>query len=103
MEQEQWKDIEGYEGLYQVSQYGNVQSLSKQELNFISPGHILKRRFDYQGDVFVTLYKQGQTRINTKVYKLVAQHFVDNPEGKTTVIHKDKNILNNHMNNLEWV
>lgn len=102
--QEEWKDIEGYEGLYQISNYGNVKSISRQTIpHVVSNEYILKRRFNYTGDIIVTLYKKDQQRINVKVYELVARHFVENPEGKTKVAHKDKNILNNNKDNLAWI
>lgn len=89
-----WKSIRDYEGLYEVSNHGNVQSLHKdtKELSIA----ISKR-----GYRVVSLYKNGEAKMKN-VHQLVAEAFIPNPESKPTVNHKDSNRLNNYASNLEW-
>jgi|688.fasta_scaffold68351_1 hypothetical protein len=91
---EQWKDVPDYEGLYQVSNLGNVKSLYK---NFI-----LKSSVDRYGYVrfSATKNKKQKTII---VHRLVAQLFVPNPSNLPQVNHKDGDKTNNTAVNLEWV
>ena len=96
---EEWRDIKGYEGLYQVSNLGRVKSLNCR-------GHkgcigILTPRLDGKGYEMVALYKEGKAR-NTKVHRLVAQAFIPNPNNYPQVNHKDENKTNNNVKNLEW-
>ena len=97
-----FKDIKGYEDLYQVSNLGRVKSLKR-----ISPqGHLLKERIKKQsnrggGYLFVTLCKSGiQTMYS--VHRLVAEAFLSNPDNLPCVNHKDENKQNNCVDNLEW-
>lgn len=94
---EEWKDIQNFEGLYQVSSYGRIKSLHKGE-------HILSQGFTGRRNerAVINLCKEGYCK-TTIVYRLVAQAFLENPENKRTVNHKDGNPLNNHINNLEWM
>ena len=87
-----WKDIEGYEGKYQVSNHGNVKSLAYGQN--LSPS--IKN-----GYRFVFLRKNG-TGKNFYVHRLVAEAFIEKPEGKDFVNHKDECRTNNHVENLEW-
>lgn len=108
--QEIWKDIEGYEGLYQISNLGNVKSLTrrvKQIRNnkvryYIKPGRLMALPPNDQKYVHVSLYKNGIEK-QCKVHRLVAFAFIDNPSGHPEVNHKDFNKENNAVNNLEWV
>ena len=90
-----WKDIEGLEGLYQVSNLGNVRSL-----NFRQSGmpHNLSLRIRKR-DGYVTVNLRNKTRI---VHRLVAQAFIPNPKDLPQVNHKDEDKTNNCVNNLEW-
>lgn len=90
---EVWKDIEGYEGLYQVSNLGRVHSLYK--------NLILKGSEDSWGYLQVKLYKNG-IKSNKKMHRLVAQAFIPNPENKPEVNHIDEDKTNNKLSNLEW-
>jgi hypothetical protein len=117
-ELELWSDIIGYEGLYQVSNFGRVNSLgrvvvvkqdrydkpramhwkSKMLKPAISKSYPTSR---HKGYVQVKLRKDGKTK-NYEVHRLVAIAFVDNPNEKPVVNHIDANPSNNHHSNLEW-
>ena len=90
-----WKSILDYEGLYEVSNYGRVRSVYRYK-------RILKPMISNSGYERVDLFK-NKNRKQFSVHRLVALTFIDNPEGKEIVNHKDENKLNNHMDNLEWV
>lgn len=97
-----WKDIEGYEGLYQVSNFGLVKSLPKlTKNNHISKEKILKPIQNESGYFSVVLYKNKQ-RKRYKIHRLVAITFLNNTNNYCEVNHKDENKSNNHVNNLEW-
>ena len=88
-----WKEIEGYEGLYEVSNLGRIKSLQKDI--------ILKNRLSKRGYYLVSLYKNGKS--TTKwVHRLVAKAFISNPDNLPQINHKDENSLNNCADNLEW-
>ena len=108
MANEIWKDIEGYEGLYQVSNFGNVKSLarivhSKKRSDYKIKEKILKQSDTTTGYKKVELHKDNEKRKSFKVHRLVAQAFIPNPENKREVNHIDGNKHNNNVNNLEWV
>ena len=90
---ERWKDIDGFEGLYQVSDCGAVKSLCKTERK-------LKPRM-CKGYETVCLCKNG-VRNYRRINRLVAIAFIPNPENKPEVNHKDGNKRNNTVSNLEW-
>lgn len=97
MQQEIWKDIAGYEGLYQVSNQGNVRATIRRGTN----GSNLKLRINVVGYYYVNLFKNGKGK-NQLVHRLVTTAFLPNPLGKPQVNHKDGNKLNNNLDNLEW-
>ena len=88
-----WKDIEGYEGLYKISNHGEVWSERKQGL--------LKKGKGTKGYYKVILTKNKKPK-NFDIHRLVATHFIDNPFKKPCVNHLDENKTNNHYSNLEW-
>jgi len=99
--EEIWKDIEGYEKFYQVSNFGRIKSLNRID----SSNHRicekilkLKKRKNYLG---VDLHKNGELRTYS-VHRLVAQAFIPNPDNKPQVNHIDEDKYNNQVNNLEW-
>lgn len=106
LSKEIWKDIEHYEGLYQVSSLGRIKSLRvytkiiNKEVIKTEP-IILKQGSDKDGYKLVGLTKNN-IRKNKKVHRLVAQYFIPNPENKPTVNHKNKIKYDNRVNNLEW-
>lgn len=90
---EEWKPIEGYEGRYEVSNYGRVKSLKTNDL--------ISQRIDKNGYYQLKLHKDGKAR-NYLVHRLVAKAFIPNPNNFPIINHIDINPLNNHVDNLEW-
>lgn len=95
MKKEIWKDILGYEGLYQVSNFGRVKSLK------FGKERILKLTKDKDGYLIVNLYKNNKSK-TFKVHRLVAEAFIPNPDNLPQVNHKDEDKSNNILSNLEW-
>ena len=100
-----WKDIKGYEGLYQISSFGNVKSLDRYIINKNGDKQYFPGKYLTQGigDSYlkVTLSKNNKQR-TFRVHILVARTFIPNPENKPEVNHIDGNKKNNKVNNLEW-
>lgn len=96
-----WKDIEGFEGVYQISNYGRVKSLRKKCGTIIKEESMRKLSLTRDGYYKVRLIR-GDKDVTTRVHRLVAKAFIPNPENKETVNHIDGNKLNNHVDNLEW-
>lgn len=104
MKNEIWKDVVGYEGLYQVSSLGRVKSyarLVKCKSGYRKqPSKILTNCFD--GSYYhVTLFRDSKRKM-VLVHQIVAIAFIPNPQNKKTINHKDGNKLNNKVENLEW-
>ena len=113
-----WKDIEGYKGHYQISNYGNVRSLKQEEAGkekrqqspklmplgvsssqkdaFLMKGGYLK------GCKIISLWKNGTGKM-FRVHRLVAAAFIPNPDNKPCIDHIDGDRANNHADNLRWV
>lgn len=100
-----WKDIEGYEGLYQVSNYGKVKILPKFRNNgtngYVSKEKLMKQCKHNLGYLFVVLSKNGKYK-HFYVHRLLTQAFIPNPDNKPHVNHIDGNKQNNSIDNLEW-
>lgn len=101
-----WRDIKGYEGLYQVSNLGKVKSLEKIQIfpnggKVVREEKILKTNKTYNGYLNVRLYKNKKVK-GFGVHRLVAQEFIDNPKNLPQVNHINCNKTDNKINNLEW-
>lgn len=90
-----WKDIKGYERLYQVSNLGKIKSLKRNKEK------LLKHGINNKGYQVVNLYKNNKG-ITKKVHRLVAEAFIPNPNNYPIVNHIDENKQNNNIFNLEW-
>ena len=89
-----WKNIEGYEGKYQVSNLGRVKSMIGQE-------KVLHPKKHRNGHLQIGLHKDKK-RKTMYIHRLVAQAFIPNPDNLPQVNHIDENKENNHVDNLEW-
>ena len=109
MEDEVWKDIEGYEGLYQVSNMGRVKSLEKTCNTHNRKGEfcrtvkerIRKQTFTSRGYLQVCLSKKGVHK-HYRIHRIVAKTFIENPCNKKTVDHINTIITDNRLCNLKW-
>lgn len=104
--EEIWKDIKGYEGLYQVSNMGRVKRLNYWNGHKYNNGEkILKPTTQYVTDNYfrskVKLYN-GCSKKDFKIHRLVATAFIPNPNNYPIINHIDGNPLNNRADNLEW-
>lgn len=100
--EEIWKGIKNYEGLYQVSNKGNIKSLARIDYhNHHIKERILKPVANNNGYVIVCLYKDGKGKRFT-VHRIVAMSFLENSNNYTEINHKDEDKTNNCVENLEW-
>lgn len=97
---EEWKDIEGYEGLYEVSNLGNVRSLGNGKSNK-SKEILLKSRKNKYGYLQIGLCKDGKQK-TYRIHRLVAQAFIPNPENKKEIDHINTVRDDNRVENLRW-
>ena len=107
---EQWRDIQGFEGLYQISDHGRVKSNDRvisQSNRYgtttihVYKGRILKESMNPNGYIHVDLHKEGKT-IRFLIHRLVAIHFLEKQDGQNIINHLDGNKSNNTVSNLEW-
>lgn len=101
-----WKEIPGYEGMYQVSNLGNVRAMehlvnSKGGSKRVSPAKLLSPQFREDGYSSVLLCNNGVHK-KWYIHRLVAITFLDNPDNLPEINHIDENPRNNRVNNLEW-
>ena len=102
--EEIWKDIEGYEGLYQVSNLGRVKSLGRKVKKINGKMNVCEKILKPgigNGYKKVSLWKNNSSKMFL-IHRLVALAFIPNNENLPIVNHKDENRLNNAVDNLEW-
>lgn len=110
---EEWKDIEGFEGRYQISNFGRVKSIERTIVysNTNQTGMVFES-YKHCSETIIKTYiygryervglKKGSKTFNFSVHRLVAKHFIPNPNNYPIINHKDENNLNNRADNLEW-
>ena len=104
-----WKDVKGYEGLYQVSNHGQIRSLDRyikykgreDKLRLIK-GVLKPGTLNNHGYLKVSLFKDGKGETR-EIQRIVAENWIDNPMNKEQVNHIDGDKTNNRVENLEWV
>lgn len=107
MAKELSRDVEGYEGLYKVSNLGNIKSADRfvkhsGKHTRIQKGRILKNLLNAHGYSEVGLYNTDGKAHRQRVHRIVATAFIPNPDNKLEVNHIDEVKTNNHVENLEW-
>lgn len=95
---EKWKDIKGYEGAYQISNFGRLKSFKK-----YPNGQILSTVNQYGWYFAVSLRSENRKGTTKRIHRLVAKAFIPNPKNKKEVNHIDGDKQNNKVENLEWV
>ena len=97
--EEIWKDIDGFDGKYQISSLGRVRSVYSWGKK---RGPRILRQFKRKGYAHICLLKLDGTRKNIRIHREVAKAFIPNPNNYEMVNHKDENPGNNCVDNLEW-
>ena len=101
-ESETWKDVVDYEGLYKVSNKGNVYSVGRKDSRGQRcGGQMLKPSKHKDGYLHIGLSKSN-TRKRKLIHRLVAEAFIPNPKGFLEINHIDEDKINNNAKNLEW-
>lgn len=108
--EEAWKPINGFENSYEISSTGRIRSITRSttytdkngfSCTRNSPGIPLNPPIDSEGYVRVILFKNSK-QVAKRIHRLVAEHFIPNPDSKPLVNHIDGNKSNNNVSNLSW-
>ena len=102
-----WKSVKGYDGIYEVSNFGRVKSLDRyivrnDGITQLRKGKIIAQSLNSDGYCQLKLCKDGNTK-TVRVHRIVAEAFIPNPNELSDVNHIDCNRTNNHVDNLEWL
>lgn len=106
MMNEIWKPVRYYEGLYEISNYGRIKSIERVVADKNGKSKTIHEKYLFQhnngrGYLFVNLWKDNKSK-REYIHRLVALTFIDNPDNKPQVNHKDEDKQNNYVDNLEW-
>lgn len=106
MEKEIWKSVKGYEGLYEISNHGRLKKLAKSwkcgwNTTINREESITLGNKNSYGYLDFDFCKNGSSK-KTKIHRVVAQHFLPNPDDHRVINHIDGDKTNNHVSNLEW-
>lgn len=99
-ENEEWRPVVGFEGLYECSSLGNVRSVDRKNRKFCK-GCVLKQRKSTNGYMVVTLWKNNRKKLCT-VHRLIIKSFIPNPNNLPECNHKNECKTDNRVENLEW-
>lgn len=107
IQNEIWKDVKGYEGLYQISNFGIVKSCARiiirnNGTNLTLSGKVKTPSTTKNGYYYVALWNRNKHK-HALLHRILSIAFIPNPENKKEVNHKDGNKKNNSLENLEWV
>lgn len=91
-----WKNIQGYEGYYQISNYGKVKSLKFNKEKILKPG------LTSNGYLQITLFKNNK-RKKFMIHRLVGEYFIPNPKNKPEIDHEFGDKIDNYYRHLKWV
>src|SRR5687768_14099129 len=106
---EEWRDIKGFEGKYQVSNTGKVRTLAREVFDLLGRKRrsVIEKEMSQNlcgsGYYKVSLNRTGIGKKQDMTHRLVAKAFLPNPNSLQEVNHKDGNKLNNRVSNLEWI
>ena len=100
--EEIWKDIEGFEGLYKISSLGRIYSVERTDKYGRKFGGCIRKPQKINSGYYIVVLCKNSIHKGFLLHRLVAKHFIPNPNNYPVVNHKDCDTNNNRSNNLEW-